>query len=75
MRSLCPRKRKGFSAILNHCLSNGSEDQLSYEERVDREVKRCDEYPPADMNTDPLTRWKDKQKNFSALESLACKYL
>ena len=71
----CPKKRKGLSAILHHCLSNDSEDELSYEEKADREVKRYEEYPPVDMDTDPLTWWKDEQKKFPALESLARKYL
>ena len=71
----CPKKRKGLSAILHHCLSNDSEDELSYEEKADREVKRYEEYPPVDMDTNPLMWWKDEQKKFPALESLACKYL
>lgn len=69
------KKRKGLSAILHHCLSNEGEDELSYEEKVDKEIKRYEEYPPVDMDTDPLIWWKDEQKKFPALGFLARKYL
>lgn len=54
------KKRKGLSAILHHCLSNDTEDELSYEEKADREVKRYEEYPSVDMDTEPLVWWKDE---------------
>ena len=38
-------------------------------------MKQYKEYPPVDVNLDPLTWWKDEQKKFSVLESLARKYL
>lgn len=48
---------------------------MSYEEKVDKEIKRYEEYPPVDMDTDPLIWWKDEQKKFPALGFLARKYL
>ena len=55
--------------------SNGSENDLSNEEKVDKEMKQYEEYPPVDVDSDPLTRWRDEQKKFPALGSLACEYL
>ena len=36
-------------------------------------MKRYEEYPPVDVDLDPLTWWKDEQKKFPVLESLARK--
>jgi len=47
--SLHPKKkRKGLGAILYQCLgtSNDSESDLSHEKKVDKEMKRYEEYPP-----------------------------
>ena len=51
------KKRKGLSAILHHCLgaSNDNENGLSHEEKIDKEMKRYEEYPPVDVDLDPLT--------------------
>ena len=52
-----------------------NENDLSHEEKVDKEIKRYEEYPPVDVDSDPLTWWRDEQKKFPVLGSLACKYL
>ena len=71
------KKRKGLSAILYHCLgtSNDSENNLSHEEKIDKEMKRYEEYLPVEVDFDPLTWWKDEQKKFPVLGQLARKYL
>ena len=71
------KKRKGLGAILYQCLgtSNDSENDFSHEEKVDKEMKRYEEYPPVDVDSDPLTWWRDEQMKFPVLGSLASKYL
>ena len=70
------KKRKGLSAILYHCLGASNDNEnLSHEEKIDKEIKRYEEYPPVDVDLDPLMWWKDEQKKFPVLESLARKYL
>ena len=71
------KKRKRLDAILYQCLgtSNDSENDLLHEEKVNKEMKRYEEYPPVDVDFDPLTWWKDEQKKFPVLASLARKYL
>ena len=49
------KKRKGLSGNLHHCLgaSNDNENNLSHEEKVDKEMKQYEEYPPVDVDLDP----------------------
>ena len=70
-QSVSKQKRKRLSAILHHCLwtSNGSENDVSHEEKIDKEMKQCEEYILLDVDLDLLTWWKDKQKNFPVLGS------
>ena len=55
--------------------TSNNENDLSHEEKVDKEIKRYEEYPPVDVDSDPLTWWRDEQKKFPVLGSLARKYL
>ena len=47
---------------------------MSHEEKIDKEMKQYEEYMLLDVDLDPLTWWKDEQKNFPILGSLAHNY-
>lgn len=68
------KKAKGLGAILQHSLST-DQDNVSSEDKVEREIKRYEEYPPVDVESDPLLWWKNEQKHFPSLSHLARKYL
>ena len=55
--------------------SNDNENNLSHEEKINKEMKQYEEYPPVSVDLDPLTWWKDEQKKFPVLESLTSKHL
>ena len=38
-------------------------------------MNRYEEYPPVDVDLDPLTWWRDEQKKFPVLGSLGRKHL
>ena len=65
-QSASKQKRKRLSTILYHCLwtSNGSENDVSHEEKIDKEMKQYEEYILLDVDLDPLTWWKDEQNSF-----------
>ena len=44
-------------------------------EKVDKEMKLYEEYPLVVVDFNPLTWWRDEQKKFPVLASLASKYL
>ena len=46
-----------------------SESNLSHEEKVDKEMKRYEEYSPVVAEFNPLTWWRDEQKKFSIINS------
>ena len=48
---------------------------MSHEEKIDKEMKRYEEHISLDVDLDPFTLWKDEQKNFPLLGSLAHNYL
>ena len=59
------KKIKGLSAVLQHCLGTSSccnHEEVSNEERVDREIKQYEDNPPLEMSVEALDWWS---KDFS----------
>ena len=72
------KKIKGLSAVLQHCLGTSSccnHEEVSNEERVDREIKQYEDNPPVEVSVEALDWWSKEEKKFSVLSCLACKYL
>ena len=69
------KKLKGLSAILQHCVEPVGEEDLSCEEKVEKEIRRYEKYPPVHIDTDPLCWWEHEKQKFPALQYFARKYL
>ena len=69
------KKLKGLSAILQHCVEPIDDEDLSCEEKVEKELRRYEEYPPVSIDTDPLGWWEHEEQKFPNLKCLARKYL
>lgn len=73
-----PPRKKGLSAVLKKCLgasTSTTDEDLSCEQKAEREVQRYLDYPSCDLDMDPLEWWRAEQKRLPALASLASKYL
>ena len=53
------KKAKGLAAILQHSLSPSSSEDIPAVDKVEYEIRRYEEYPPVDVETDPLIWWKN----------------
>jgi len=69
------KKLKGLSAILQHCVEPIDDEDLSCEEKVEKELRRYEEYPSVPIDTDPLRWWEHEEQKFPNLKCLARKYL
>ena len=69
------KKLKGLAAILKHSLSLPTMEEITSEDKVEREMRRYQDFPAVAVDVDPLEWWKSEQKNYPTLATLAQKYL
>ena len=72
------KKQCGLGKILENCLGTSTvtdEDDLSCQERVEREIERYQDYPSVDVNCDLLQWWKQEQRRLPSLAGVAHTYL
>ena len=69
------KKLKGLAAILKHNLSLPTVEEVTCEEKVQREMRRYEDYPPVTIEVDPLKWWQSEEKNYPTLAVLAKRYL
>jgi len=61
------KKLKGLAAVLMHVLSIPSSQELTIEEKVNREMRRYEEFPAISMEVEPLVWWKNEARNYPLL--------
>ena len=60
---------------MKHTLSLPTTEEVTSEEKVEREMRRYQDCPPVGVDVDPLEWWQSEQKNYPTLAALAQKYL
>ena len=57
------KKLKGLAAILKHTLSLPTTEEVTSEEKVEREMRTHQDCPPVGVDVDPLEWWQSEQKS------------
>ena len=60
---------------MKHSLSLPTTEEITSEEKVEREIRRYQDFPTLAIDVDPLEWWKSEQKTIPCWQLLAQKYL